>query len=200
MNISLATTAGSLENLRLLISNQVDAALVQSDVLALLDKDFPGHQLISEQTAVYDEAVQLIANGNTKIWHIGEINPETDVVYIGPEESGTAKTWKGLCLQDEWYAKIKTKNAPYDEALAEVAKNPNALVMVVSGLNSPALKKANEMAKKASGLRLVSIDDWSFNDKTDSNGNSIYKFVSIPGDIYPELQKAGFMDTAKWKP
>jgi TRAP-type uncharacterized transport system substrate-binding protein len=189
IEVELIGTAGAMENLQKLLANNADAALVQSDVLALKQKKFPGQPLISEQAPIYRETVQLVANRGSGIKSIKDVDPQKHVIFIGPEDSGTAITWEGLCLQDEHYCKIPVKHADYNTALKEVETNPNALMMLVSGFRSDFLEQAEKFAKETGKLRLVAVDDWDFNDKQDEHGNSIYNFVKIPSKTYPSLQK-----------
>ena len=189
IEVELIGTAGAMENLQKLLADNADAALVQSDVLALKQKKFPGQSLISEQAPMYRETVQLVANRGSGIKSIKDIDPQKHVIFIGPEDSGTAITWEGLCQQDESYCKIPVKHADYTTALKEVETNPNALMMLVSGFRSDYLEQAEQFAKETGKLRLVAVDDWDFNDKKDEHGNSIYNFVKIPSKTYPSLQK-----------
>jgi TRAP transporter TAXI family solute receptor len=192
IEVELIATAGAMENLQKLLGNNADAALVQSDVLALKQKKFPGQSLISEQAPMYRETVQLVANRGSGIKSIKDLDPQKHVIFIGPEDSGTAITWEGLCQQDQSYGKIPVKHADYATALKEVETNPNALMMLVSGFRSDFLEQAEKFAKETGKLRLVTLDDWDFNDKRDENGNSIYHFVKIPSKTYPSLQKGWF--------
>ena len=189
VEVEIVESTGSLENVRRLAHGETDAALVQSDVLALLPKNFPGKKLIAEQSAIYQEAVQMVANTSSKVKSVGDLDPKKHVIYTGPEGSGTAVTWKGLCLQDKVYEKIQVKHADYSVALREVASNPNAVMLFVSGLHSKVLDEAEALAKKTGKLRLVAVDDRHFDDKKDEHGNKIYHFVNIPTDVYPYLQK-----------
>jgi TRAP-type uncharacterized transport system substrate-binding protein len=192
IELELIGTAGAMENLQKLLGNKADAALVQSDVLALRQKKFPGQSLISEQAPIYRETVQLVANRGSGIKSIKDVDPQKHVIFIGPEDSGTAITWEGLCQQDQGYGKIPVKHADYDTALKEVETNPNALMMIVSGFRSDFLARAEKFAEETGKLRLVAVDDWDFNDKKDEHGNSIYQFVKIPSKTYPSLQKGWF--------
>lgn len=189
LDVEVLSTTGSMENLRKLVSGEADMAIVQSDVLALLGKDFPGARLISEQAVIYKEAVQMVANTASGIKDVHDLKAGKHTVYIGPEGSGTAKTWEGFVLQDPGYKSIKTANASYEEALQKVIQDPNCVMMFVGGLNNNYLKAAEELAVKTRKLRLVAVDDWNFNNKRDGNGNRIYKFVKIGRKVYPGLQK-----------
>jgi len=101
-------------------------------------------------------------------------------------------TWEGLCLQDKSYRKIKTRHSSYENALLRVSEDPNAVMMFVSGLNSPLLQRAESEARTNKNIRLVQVNDWDFNDAKDTRGNRIYQFVTIPARTYPGLQK-GFL-------
>jgi TRAP transporter TAXI family solute receptor len=192
LDVQLINTGGSLENLKLLVEGRADMALVQSDALALLEKKEPGKNLISEQADLYSEYVQLIANRDGGVKSIQDIDPRNNVVYVGPKGSGTALTWEGLGEQDSRYKNIPIKYSDYGPALIEVRKNPKALMMFVGGLSSDFLKKAEQEAKRSGKLRLVAVQERAFKDKRDNHGNQIYKFASIPSNIYPALQKGWF--------
>jgi len=192
--VRLRTTAGSMENLRLLVNHEVDAAIVQSDAFEVFRRTSPKTPLTaSEQVALYPEVVQMIANRKSGIQTVQDIKPGgTHTLFIGPKGSGTAMTWEGLCLQDESYRKIKTRHASYENALQRVIEDPNAVMMFVSGLNSSLLNKAETVARETKKIRLVQVNDWDFNDARDDRRNRIYHFVTIPSRTYPGLQK-GFI-------
>ncbi len=183
LDVEVITTEGSLQNIDLLKNGKVDAALVQSDVLTKMP------QKETEQTVLYEEAIQLIANRSSGIKSVKDINAKKNYLYVGPKGSGTAATWQGLCEQDAAYAKIPVRYADYKTALARVASDPKALMLFVGGLNSPLLKAAEKYSEKTGRLRLAEVDDWDFNDKTDQHGNSIYTFITIGKKTYPYLQK-----------
>lgn len=192
LDIILRNTAGSMENLELLLAGKVDAALVQSDAFMVFRKRFPESKLVSEQTELYPEAVQMIANRDSGITSVSDLDPDRHVLCIGPEGSGTAMTWEGFCTEDDWYRSIRTRNMDYGAALEEVQRNPDMVMMFVSGLHSSLLERAEKMAEKSGDLRLVAVDDWDFNDTRDEFGNRVYSFIDIPSGAYPELQK-GFL-------
>jgi TRAP transporter TAXI family solute receptor len=196
IDVELKNTGGSIENLRMLANGEIDMAIIQSDALAFME---PGKQLVSEQATLYPEYAQLIANRKSGIKSIKDIDPRKHFVYVGPKGSGAALTWEALGDQIAFYKKIPAKFGDYAEALAEVERNPRALMLFVGGLRSDFLKKAEQDAEKSGNLRLVQLDDKRFAKKRDSHGNAIYKIADIPSDIYPSLQKgwifSGSVDT-----
>ena len=196
LNVKLRTTAGSLENLRLLVNGEVDAAILQSDVFTVYKKKYPNSKLsATEQVPLYTEAVQMVANTKSDIYSVKDISPGgKHILYIGPQGSGTSMTWLGFCGQDSSYKKIQVRYAPYETALENVIQNKNSVMMFVSGLNSRLLKMAEQEARENKTIRLIEVNDWNFNNASDSFGNNIYRFVDIPSKIYPALQK-GFISS-----
>jgi TRAP-type uncharacterized transport system substrate-binding protein len=187
IEVKVITTAGSMENLKLISSGQADIALIQSDVLAKIP-----HDKMTEQAVFYNEYVQLLANSKADAGSIRKLDPAKDVLYIGPKGSGTSMLWEGFCEEEPWYRKIQVKNAPYSAALSEVQNNPHAYMLFVGGLNSDILKTAEEFAKKTSKLKLLPVDDKKFDDKRDLHGNQIYGFSAISSKTYPYLQSGWF--------
>ncbi|MFH0959831.1 MAG: TAXI family TRAP transporter solute-binding subunit [Pseudomonadota bacterium] len=189
IDVRLVPSSGSMENFKMLANGQADMAIVQSDVLALMEKKLPGKSVVSEQTTLFTEYAQLVANRDSGVKSIEDIDPKKNKVYIGPSGSGTALTWEALCEQRHNYKKIPTVNSDYQAALKDVEKNPGSLMFFIGGLNSDFLKKAEEMAKKSGKLVLVALDEKSLVDKKDNNGNPIYSVEKIPSNIYPYLEK-----------
>jgi TRAP transporter TAXI family solute receptor len=189
VDVTTVNTTGSLDNLKLLADGKADMAVVQSDVLAMMDKKIPGRDLITEQSSLYVEYAQLIANRDSGIKSVQDLDPAKNIVYVGPKGSGTALTWEALGVLDSRYKKIPINHSDYESSLSEVEKNPKALMLFVGGLNSLFLKNAEEAARNSGKLRLVTLDDRHFVGKSDKFGNAIYKFVEIPSKVYPELQK-----------
>jgi TRAP-type uncharacterized transport system substrate-binding protein len=165
---------------------------VQSDALAMAGTNLPGKDLITEQSTLYPEYAQLIANRESGIKSAEDINPAKNIVYVGPRGSGTALTWEALANQDQRYRKVPVKYADYGTALTEVQKDPKALMLFVGGLNSDFLKKAEQVARKSGKLRLVVLQDKHIAEKRDKHGNAVYQFVQIPSNVYPDLQKGWF--------
>jgi TRAP transporter TAXI family solute receptor len=192
IQVQVVPSEGSLENIKLLVGDKADIAVVQSDVLAMMGKDSAGTKLLSEQTTLYPEYVQLIANRGGGIETLKDLDPRRHVIYIGPKGSGTSLTWQGLCEANRRYQKIPTRYGDYASALTEVENNPKAVMMFVGGLNSEFLKKAEADAEKTGKLRLVPFDDRSLVSKVDPHGNKIYTVVTIPSGMYKALQQGWF--------
>ncbi len=189
LDVKTIPTSGAFENLKLLADGKADLAIVQSDVLAMADKKLPDKKLVTEQSTLYPEYIQLITNSKSGIKSISDLNPSKNIIYVGPKGSGSALTWEGLGNQNDKYKKLSIQHSDFFSALEAVQKNPDALMLFVGGLNSDFLKKAEEIAKKNGSLALVALDDSHLDDRLDQNGNPIYSFVNIPKDVYPYLQK-----------
>jgi len=187
--IKCVHTAGSSENLERFFSGKADAILAQSDVIADYLRISRKKKLGPYQLAIYPEFIHMIARSDSGIKSVKDME-KSDRLYIGPAGSGTAATWRGLVSQDpnRYGAKrIRVKNADYDSALKAVLASKDAVMMFVSGLNSPFMQKMDTRCGKK--LRLVLVDDYDFNDKKDTEGNLIYRFREIPKSTYPNMQE-----------
>ena len=198
-DVTLTPTAGSEENLNNLVQNDVDAILVQSDILnAYLRKNAGAEdRLVGLQSTLYTEYVQLIVNEDGGISSISELNANAHIVYVGPQGSGTHRAWEGFVLQDPRYGDFTTRFASYEEALSQVSANPSAVMLFVAGLNSELLKEADK--QYGSQLSMVAVDEHYFSTAVDQFGNTIYEVASIPHETYPDLQEGwlfGFLDSS----
>lgn len=198
-DVMLQTTAGSEENLNNLVQNQADAVLVQSDILNSYLRKNPAsaEQLVGLQSTLYTEYVQLIVNEDGGIASVSDLQPNTHIVYVGPRGSGTHRAWEGFVLQDPRYGEFNTRFASYDEALSQVAGDPNSVMLFVAGLNSELLKDADR--QYGGQLSMVAVDEHYFSTAVDQFGNTIYEVASIPHETYPELQEGwlfGYLDSS----
>ncbi|MCY3554198.1 MAG: hypothetical protein OXH56_02640 [Gemmatimonadetes bacterium] len=198
-DVMLETTAGSEENLNNLVRNQVDAILVQSDILNSYLRKNPDaeDQLVGLQSTLYTEYVQLIVNEDGGIASVSDLEPNTHIVYVGPRGSGTHRAWEGFVLQDPRYGEFNTRFASYEEALSQVAENANAVMLFVAGLNSELLKEADR--QHGLQLSMVAVDEHYFSTAVDQFGNTIYEVATIPHETYPELQEGwlfGYFDSS----
>ncbi|MDE2825032.1 MAG: hypothetical protein OXI89_02095 [Gemmatimonadota bacterium] len=198
-DVMLETTAGSEENLNNLVRNQVDAILVQSDILNSYLRRNPDaeNQLVGLQSTLYTEYVQLIVNEDSGIASVSDLEPNTHIVYVGPRGSGTHRAWEGFVLQDPRYGEFNTRFAGYEEALSQVAGDANAVMLFVAGLNSELLKDADR--QYGLQLSMVAVDEHYFSTAVDQFGNTIYEVATIPHETYPELQEGwlfGYFDSS----
>ena len=198
-DVTLAPTAGSEENLNNLVQNDVDAILVQSDILnAYLRKNAGAEdRLVGLQSTLYTEYVQLIVNEDGGIASISDLDSNAHIVYVGPQGSGTHRAWEGFVLQDPRYGDFTTRFASYEDALSQVSTDPSAVMLFVAGLNSELLKEADK--QYGSQLSMVAVDEHYFSTAVDQFGNTIYEVASIPHETYPDLQEGwlfGFLDSS----
>lgn len=187
-------SAGSLDNLRKMASGDCDAAIVQSDAYLGYAATTPNAALKFEDVGgLYQEDAQLLCNKDAGIGSISDLakKPQTKVA-IGPAGGGTALTWDAIAAKVPAYNKVNTVPLPGDLALTRVMKGQDAqCLLVVSGLNTPFMKKANDLSGGKVGL--VAFDDAAFDKVKDPLGHDVYSFVSIPGDAYPNLSPSGML-------
>ena len=76
LNVKLLPSPGSIDNFKMLIDGKADLGIVQSDALALMEKKMPGKKLISEQTSLFNEYLQLVANKDSGVKSIRDLDPK----------------------------------------------------------------------------------------------------------------------------
>ena len=76
LNVKLVPSPGSIDNFKMLIDGKADLGIVQSDALALMEKKMPGKKLISEQTSLFNEYLQLVANKDSGVKSIRDLDPK----------------------------------------------------------------------------------------------------------------------------
>lgn len=192
IDISVVYTNGTVDNLQRFTNKQVDGFIAQNDVMdsAALTNGATISNMKAKWLVLFLEPVQMIANKSGGIKNIQDLS-KNNTVYVGPSGSGTESTWRRMVSADRTLAGIPVANATYTEALDKVAKDPKAVMMFVSGLNSSTITAAEARAEK-DNLRLVKISNESFTNLTDIDGNPLYEETEISSDVYPNLQKGLF--------
>ncbi len=193
VNVNIQPTSGSLDNLAKVMGGECDAALVQSDSFLAFQDQTPNASLRVENVGpIYLEYVHLLCNRESGISKISDLrNNERVRVAVGAPRSGVQATWFALVAKSQAYARVNTVPLAGDLALTRVINGRDAQCMlVVSGIGTEFMKKANELGKGR--LVLVRFDDSAFKGITDANGRRIYEEASIPSGTYSNLQDGWF--------
>lgn len=201
LDVTNVSTKGSMDNLQRLASGECDAAIIQSDAWGVYLQDNPSSALnIDRVDVLYDEYVHLYCNRASEIDTVKDLNGRTDLtVLIGQNGSGTAVTWRSLGTEDAGYASgTGPKTLPLDGlvAMTKVKSGDAACALMVTGLNSAAIKKVTEQTET---IHLVPVNDMDFNDAVDPKGNDIYEFKDIPEDTYGAFQDGDDVETVALK-
>jgi TRAP-type uncharacterized transport system substrate-binding protein len=179
-------TQGSISNIKSLSKKEVDAALVQSDVYSYYMMKNPDYPFVVMRNNVYKEYAFLLVNVNSDIKSIRDLT-DMHTVYVGEKGSGSAYTWNVLCKLDKRYSKVKIAYEENRKALRLVTQDISKVFFYIGGLNSGIINYANKRWQNS--LRLADINDWSFDNHKNKQGNKIYHFDYIKKDTFPNLQK-----------
>lgn len=191
VSINSVNTNGSLDNLRQLEAGTCDAAIVQSDAYGFYVHTNPSAKLNFQRVApLYNEYANLVCNRNSGVEWVGDLLRDGRTVMIGPAGSGTAVTWQTWAKQNPDYAKVSTLPDAGTIAIGKAVDATEAqCFLFISGLGAGSMNQANELG--AGTLKLVKVDDGSFDDVLDPKNQRVYAFADIPGGTYPELQNFG---------
>lgn len=192
LDVSVVYTNGTVDNLQRFTNKEVDGFIAQNDVMdsAALTNGATISKMKAKWKVLFLEPVQMIANKSGDIKSVQDLS-KNNILYVGPAGSGTESTWRRMVSADKSLATIPVANASYADSLDKVAKDPKAVMMFVSGLNSTTIKSAEARAEK-DNLRLVKISNDAFTNLTDIDGNKLYEETEISSDVYPNLQKGLF--------
>jgi TRAP-type uncharacterized transport system substrate-binding protein len=128
--------------------------------------------------------MHLIVNKNSNIYASTDMFGGKYTVCM-PKSSGSSVSWVFLASQNLGHETINVEYTnTYAECLDKVAKDPKMVMFLVSGSNSPILKKADKMDK----FRLASVYGQNPESKVDAKGNKIYTLYTIPKSTYPNMQ------------
>lgn len=196
--VAVVNTKGSLENLARLDSSDAsgcDAAIVQSDALAVYMKSNPRSSLSIERgRSMYQEYVHLICNKSADLGKITDLTNKT-VVLVGANGGGSAVTWESFTLADKTrYGVVPTRPVGGLRAASMVQEGSEAACMFqVIGLKAPAINEVNTLAATSDGrLVMVAADDSDMPSVRDPKGKPMYSKASIPGGTYPAMQHGTF--------
>ena len=189
LKVMVAETRGSYQNLELLASGKIDAALVQSDAFKLYGEQHPKADLSSVQGTMYQEYAHLIVNRKSGIEELDDLKAGKNTVLV-PSGSGMEVTWKNIVKSDSKYAGIRTENLSGNTALLRVTSNPNAVMFVTISLGSRILANAKKHKKD---LMIVAVDDSDLLKIKDQWGNTVYTKAELSAKNYKGLIEDGWL-------
>lgn len=190
--VQVVETNGSLDNLRKLEAGDCDAAIVQADSYGDYTSTNPVSKLnIERLTPLYSEYANLVCNRNVGVGAIRDVLGKDITIAVGPQNSGTAVTWRSLVKQAPDYAGVKTDSDPIsNRTIAKLADATQIqCALFISGLKAGTILEAE--ANGNGNIGLVSFNDGSFDDVMDPKGKRVYENADIPKGTYPNLQNYG---------
>lgn len=191
MDIECVNTNGSMANAEGLMEGKFHGAFMQADAIAEMARKPKFASLNLRQTAVYDEMVYLLVNRNNDMDDVTDLDGNSSVYTLG---GGAKTTLKYFALEDSDYIEVYRKSTALpasEDALNIIANDPKAAAFFVCAPKCGLMDIANQ--KFGDKLKLLPVNDWSFNDAEDAYGNLIYEFTELDRR-YPNLQDAGMFD------
>ena len=184
LDVEVVESAGSLENLQKLDAGEVEVALAQSDILGI--RTLESETSYPTQAPLWDEFIHIIANAESGVSSIQDLDPAVHTVCIGLPGSGSVETWRGFVMaNEEKFGAFQTRNLSVYEARNAVLDDPNTVMLYVAGLGADFMYETDQIFGDA--LKLVSVNVPEFTEFVDNDGNQVYS--SIPLKLaYPKLQ------------
>ena len=212
MDIECATTPGSVENIRGFAMKKYQMIITSSDTMDWALRPDPefGKALIGKfggfEQHAYDETMWLLVRKDSHIKSVTDLKPGVDMLYVGPQRSGTERSYSNLkkhATKSSWlifkshnaqYEGVGAKNTDYEESYRLVSENRNAALLVLMPRKSESMTKVETMF--GDSLRLVPLSgDKSFAKIKDREGKQVYHECTMPGGFYPKLIGASAVKT-----
>jgi hypothetical protein len=145
LDVTVLPTGGSLDNVKLLESGQVDFALVQSDIAL---RALKGHKPFDSPvehlrlvTPLSTEAVQILVRSDLYIFTTAELRGK--IVSLGPQGSGTEITARAILeASGVGVEETKTKHSPTDKVNGELKEEEIDAAFLSSSIPTPAIEQA----------------------------------------------------------
>jgi len=146
-----------------------------------------------------------LVNKASAIRNVGDLKPGA-TLYVGPVGSGaevsyenlahhaSKRSWVFFQAHNAQYEGVRIENAPYPEAIAAVAKDPDTVMLAMMPGHSEFMSGVDR--EFGDRVRLVSMSgDPSFARVADRDGNLVYHECALEGGLYPKLLGAGAVRT-----
>jgi TRAP-type uncharacterized transport system substrate-binding protein len=210
LEIDCRSTAGSRENVMDYLARKDQAIFATADIIdwALRARSYGGNAPKTfgrYQLTAYSEAMFLLVNKESSIHKVSDLKPGA-TLYVGPAGSGaevsyenlahhaSKRSWVVFQAHNAQYESVRIENAPYPEAIRTVAKDRDAVMLVMMPGHSEFMSRVDRESDDR--VRLVSMSgDPSFAKVTDREGNYVYHECALDGGLYPNLLGAGSVRT-----
>ena len=186
------TSTGGSENLDRMASGELDAVLAQANDIDTWMRKHDGQILGSLRATLYQEYVQMLANRQSGVEDVGDLDAKKHTVYL--VGGGAGSVWDALVKKNpkrygDFEHNGKIRRVGNDPAVLDtIAKDPNSVMIFVSGLNSDLLKKADTVY--GDKVLMALFKDDSLTSEEDLTGHKIFDTATIPSGIYPKIQQS----------
>ncbi len=144
------------------------------------------HVLCSKESGV-DDLSDLAGDNNKSI-------------ALGASGSGAWLIWQNFIAEDKSYAEVQVTNEEGAIAMASVASNTTTCMLVPAAVGNATVIQVD--TDFGDSINLVGANDMDFNDATNIDGKTLYRWQTIPSGTYPiNLQSGWFSgsDTVAWQ-
>jgi len=192
LKITVAQTAGSMDNMQRLARRECGAAIVQSDAYLVYQSKHRDRPVeVTRNRFLYAEFAHLICRRDAKVATTAELldNPGAHKVLVGASESGSALTWHAFTILDKRFGQLPAEQIGGEDALKRILDGQAQCLFFVAGLGSDFARQVDQRGKD---LRLVPIVEDVLRN-AEFGKVTLYETRNIPKGIYNNLA-AGLPD------
>lgn len=182
-NVTVVSTAGSVQNLAMLASGKCDGAYVQRDAFAVYNTNNPESKLaMTRLGSMYKEPVHLFCSKESNVSLLEDLNGRNDIaMYVGAKGSGSSVTWGNFNVLTDELADISVVHkAASDDSFGK----PNHCGLYVGFAGSDFMKAINQKAK----VRMIDIESVPTDEILDPDSKPVYETAVIGSGTYKKIQ------------
>jgi len=191
LNIEVINTQGSWDNMQKLASGECDVATVQEDAV-MAYKRTNNFSPVSVAN-LYQESLHLICNKAAKVDNLTDLMNTNKKLALGKSGSGPWVTWENIKAAEPRYSKVVTSPESGNIAWSQVEQGELDCALVISGVKSASLVKAD--ADFGATTQMVTVRDGDVSSsslKGMTGKTSLYSKTEIPGGTYKNWAPSGF--------
>ncbi|MGK5630226.1 TAXI family TRAP transporter solute-binding subunit [Streptomyces sp. URMC 123] len=188
LDVRLAPSKGSIENLQRLVSGRADLAVVAADSAGVYrDEGRAGAERLSACARLYDDYIQLVVDRNSPVRTARDLRNKR--VGVGEDTSGVQLvarrllTAAGLDMDKD----VRAHRVGIGEMASLLRAGRIDAFFWSGGLPTMAVQKL----ARHHPIRLVELGDLASalqRDEEENGGHRYYRSADIPADAYPELR------------
>ncbi|MCV6588242.1 MAG: hypothetical protein OIF57_04315 [Marinobacterium sp.] len=176
MKLPVLSTKGSLDNLDRVASGNASIGFTQADALMYWrDKHSAQQNNIEILGALGKECAFVAVPRDGKVSDEDDLGQKGIKIAVGPINSGSAASWNYLTQLEDDYQNASVYHKGGIRALAGLTTGRYDAFMWVTAEGNMDNKYLKAVMKEDSGLTLISLDDYSLNNKLPS-GKPVYEF------------------------
>lgn len=213
VEINVVTTKGTWDNIeRTVLTGATPENVASGEACHAFIGQPDGAVLLKRKNPAAATKLRIVGQGPREFLHVlcskdSGVDDLSDLagdnsksVALGANGSGAWLIWQNFISEDKGYAEVQVTNEEGAIAMASVASNTTTCMLVPAAVGNATVAQAD--VDFGDSISLVGANDMDFNDATNIDGKSLYRWQTIPSGTYPTNLQSGWFsgsDTVAWQ-